>query len=536
MSTFDTNPFDNATFGLDPNIFGPLLRADLTSTPAPFQIRHPLNGSDFGDVKAGDSFVLDLDDITSHVASGFQHHASFLTREQWLRTSSLLLAAILQGMGTFRPDEYFQSLHSDLNPNEGEALGDIGKAVGSLHKYFKSPPPASDFEWQQCARCLQVCGTTVTKEHLKAQLLTCNGLVDAAKSSILNQMCGGYRMELLTLKDAARAAASDHAVMRIISENPPPFSADPRILEWAKREATTKRASLMVQIEEKARAKAEANYDTFLTAAELQHTNDVEAVREDYNKRLAQAREEWEAQLISLKADLKAQYQDKKATLEHDRVIGRTTTRKSRRPTPLQATVRQRSRSRSSTRSELSYEDLIQPTSLVPIEPPFDETQVINVPDDRMITDETDKGNSPTPKADASLAPTTAQDLVMQLLLSIQRQLEKTDQRLEQTDQRLASIEHGERPHDSLWDDATDYNNFRIDDVDYEQMPTTLGKEPTPIFENKLVRDRNVCRGGSALNHTNYLEEEMDEGENEQPLDDILTEIHEDGQAYVEQG
>jgi hypothetical protein len=153
-----------------------------------------------------------------------------------------------------------------------------------------------------------------------------------------------------------------------------------------------------------------------------------------------------------------------------------------------------------------------------------------------MITDETDKGNLPTPKADTSLAPTTVQDLVMQLLLSIQRQLEKTDQCLKQTNQRLASIECSECPYDSLWDDATDYNNFCINDADYKQMPTTLGKEPTPIFENKLIHDRNVHWGGSTLNHTNYLKEEMDEGKDEQPLDDILTEIHEDRQAYVEQG
>jgi hypothetical protein len=67
MSTFNTNPFDNATFGLNPNIFSPLLRADLTSTSAPFQICHPLDGSNFSDVKARDSFVLDLNDTTSHV-------------------------------------------------------------------------------------------------------------------------------------------------------------------------------------------------------------------------------------------------------------------------------------------------------------------------------------------------------------------------------------------------------------------------------------------------------------------------------------
>jgi len=63
-----------------------------------------------------------------------------------------------------------------------------------------------------------------------------------------------------------------------------------------------------------------------------------------------------------------------------------------------------------------------------------------------------------------------------------------------------------------LWDNATDYNNFHIDDADYEQMPTTLGKEPIPIFENKLVHNRNFHWGSSALNHTNYLEEEIVEG------------------------
>jgi hypothetical protein len=154
MLMFNTNPFDNAMFRLNLNIFSPLLRVDLTSTPTPFQICHPLDGSNFGDIKARDSFILDLNNITSHVTSGFQHHTSFLTHKQWLRTSSLLLTAILQGMGTFCPDEYFQSLHSNLNPNEGEALGNISKAVGSLHKYFKSPPPGSDFKWQQCACCL----------------------------------------------------------------------------------------------------------------------------------------------------------------------------------------------------------------------------------------------------------------------------------------------------------------------------------------------------------------------------------------------
>ena len=103
-----------------------------------------------------------------------------------------------------------------------------------------------------------------------------------------------------------------------------------------KCEATAKKANLMTQIEEKARAKAESNYETFLTSAELQHTNDVEAVRKDYVKRLQATREEWEDQLVTLKADLKAQYHDKKATLENDRIIGRTANRKSRRPDPIQ--------------------------------------------------------------------------------------------------------------------------------------------------------------------------------------------------------
>ena len=128
-SSPDVNPFDKDTFGLDPNIFGPLLKEDLTSTPPPFQVRRPLEGTDFSDEKAGDSFVLDLDDTTSHVAVGFQHHATFLTREQWLRTTSQLLTAILTGIGTFRPDQYYQALSSDLNPDEGEALEDIGKAL-----------------------------------------------------------------------------------------------------------------------------------------------------------------------------------------------------------------------------------------------------------------------------------------------------------------------------------------------------------------------------------------------------------------------
>ena len=106
------------------------------------RVRHGLpEGTDFSDEKAGDSFVLDLDDTTSHVAVGFQHHATFLTREQWLRTTSQLLTAILTGIGTFRPDQYYQALSSDLNPDEGEALEDIGKALGPSTCTSNLPPP-----------------------------------------------------------------------------------------------------------------------------------------------------------------------------------------------------------------------------------------------------------------------------------------------------------------------------------------------------------------------------------------------------------
>lgn len=108
--------------------------------------------------------------------------------------------------------------------------------------------------------------------------------MDAAKFLILNQMCSIYCTELLTLKDTARAAVSDHTIIRIISKNPPPFSTNSCILEWAKHKVTVKRTSLMVQIKEKAYAKAKANYNTFLTVAELKYTNDIEAVHKDYNK------------------------------------------------------------------------------------------------------------------------------------------------------------------------------------------------------------------------------------------------------------
>jgi len=120
----------------------------------------------------------------------------------------------------------------------------------------------------------------------------------------------------------------------------------------------------------------------------------------------------------------------------------------------------------------------------------------------------------------------------MQMLLSIQKQLEKTDRRVEQNDQRLAAIERGDRPHD-----ATDYNAFRIDDIEYGDVPTIPGNVPTPAYEDKLVRDKNVHWGGSAFNRDNFLDDEMDVNiEPEQSMDDILDEIHEGGQELVERG
>jgi hypothetical protein len=346
----DINPFAEETFGIDPKIFAPLLREDLSQTEPPFTIANPLTEDAFCDDRNSDGetpYLVTLNEVIRVIEASFLNRNQELSHQQWLRSVSQLLAAFLHGLSKFQPGDDFPSTISHLDPEEETAVKDIGKALEAFHQFIRETPTAGTFEGQQCSRCLQVTGHIVTPQHLTAILQTCNGHVTTARTSILNSFTSEFRKELALFRDAERAHMHDQAIIQIVSEHCPPYAADPRMIEWCTRESNRMRTGILNKLAAEAQQACKDDYERFLVSAQVQHDNDREEVRLAYLKDLEEEREAYKAQisqekesnahkLAQLKADTKVVLQQKKSNFEHENMAARQVSRKAKRPDPRQ--------------------------------------------------------------------------------------------------------------------------------------------------------------------------------------------------------
>ena len=102
--SYDANPFADETFGIDPKVFTPLLKEDLTQSDPPFTIADKLMDNDLCDDRDSDGeipFLVNLNEVTHTLTAGFLNSKQEFSRQQWLRSVPQLLLAILQGLGKF---------------------------------------------------------------------------------------------------------------------------------------------------------------------------------------------------------------------------------------------------------------------------------------------------------------------------------------------------------------------------------------------------------------------------------------------------
>jgi hypothetical protein len=71
-------------------------------------------------------------------------------------------------------------------------------------------------------------------------------------------------------------------MLQVISEHPPPFEADPHIIEWVERMSNQKRKELLAKLTDSAYTDAREAYNSYLVAAKLEFDNDRARVRDDY--------------------------------------------------------------------------------------------------------------------------------------------------------------------------------------------------------------------------------------------------------------
>jgi len=403
-------------------IFAPMLKDDFSEHSSPFAIENPLTAESFYIDEDSDTPFKEIEKVQDILSDGFHPGLATLTRDQWLRTATLLVVAVIDSLHSSCPDNLTPAPFADLNPDETNAMNVLGKAIGALERYFTDPLAEHLSQWQQCLHCLKTNHIEVTAEHWQAHLLTCGQMTEAAMSSILNKYCRDFDKEVMEWVHDKRAFAFDQVVEVVVNSNPPPFEADPRILEFIKRTAL----DLKAKAESEAIKTAKRNARTFFEQNKvvelgkfdadlatirndcdrrLQEARDlarreIESVQEECQRRLQEAKDKAVLDVTTLRAELKAQHEANKADA-HDTLI--TSVRASNRKHTCDAhkpkPIRTHSRTPSEHRSDIndargSETDYGEPSAL---------TQ------EAMMAIDTNPPapleNSPTPKADVPLIP-----------------------------------------------------------------------------------------------------------------------------------
>jgi hypothetical protein len=91
--SLNTNPFVDETFGIDPKVFAPLLKEDLTQSTPPFTIDNLLKDNNFIDLDSDgkNPYLITLNEILCNLQAGFLNSSRTLSHQQWLRSFSQVL-------------------------------------------------------------------------------------------------------------------------------------------------------------------------------------------------------------------------------------------------------------------------------------------------------------------------------------------------------------------------------------------------------------------------------------------------------------
>jgi hypothetical protein len=342
-------------------IFLPTLRPDYYEPISPYNNIVPLTEADFSsDPSLGITHLSNLSSLHDIIAPGFKEGAH-LNREQWLRTTAQLFAVALKGFSDSRPDKSTPDFLTDLGPDEAAALNGLSTVVASFNRFFDNPTSLNPAEWDQCLRCLKVNHLTITQDHYEARLKDANQNVDAARTTILNTKIREFEREVVAWVDSQRQKTLNQVVEAVIGSNHPPFTTDPRIIEYIQREAETLAERAHKEAVIQAKRNAKQTYDAAREQADTLHAKDLEAIREHTDKALAEARSKSEIEIATFKADLKAQRTQRKADLEQDAVLARRTPKKPR-PDPINTSRSRRNASRSTSRCPSPSRSVIEVT------------------------------------------------------------------------------------------------------------------------------------------------------------------------------
>jgi hypothetical protein len=455
-----------------------------------------------------------------------------------MRTATLVLVGIIDGLRTSCPDNRSPVPLTDLNPDETNSLSVLSKAVGALERYFTNPLADTPSEWHQCLRCLKVNHVEITPEHWQAQLLTCGQMTEAAMSSILNKYARDFDKEVMEWVHEKRAFAFDQVIEVVVNANPPLFEADPRITEYIERKATDLKAWAEDQAMKIGKRKATTLYeqtrvttlknfdvdladirndcDQRLQAARDKASLDIAAVEAECQQRLQEAKDKAVLDVTTLRAELKAQREANKAEV-HDTLIAsvRTTNKKQAREARKPKPIRTHSRTPSEHRSDISDARVSETNYGEPSALTQEAMMVIDTNPPAALE------NSPTPKADVPLVPAAApqltdmmkfmQDCMDQQSKRIGMQLEPILARIERLEQYDAppNLDVREQIPDYTADEYNTWQNPHLeadffpyqqppnrpeDELEYVDIPPPrIDDEDANMYDYDLGKENDEC-------------------------------------------
>jgi len=243
----------------------------------PIAIDDPLSLSDFPNSSEANVWLHSLQTLRDLLQHGFFRPGDPTTtaegepipsRHAWLRASSQILMSLHESLRASHTQAPLTRYFLELSEDEQIAFNLFQTCLSSFSELFSNSDNFIPGERYLCQRCLEQChiARAISDEDWDARLRECGMNAHTAKLTIFNEAIRDFSKEISDWLDVQRSTALDAATLSVTSSNPPPFDADPRLVEWSNWIASNLKARLMAEAEACARDEVAPLYAARLEA------------------------------------------------------------------------------------------------------------------------------------------------------------------------------------------------------------------------------------------------------------------------------
>jgi hypothetical protein len=409
VPNFSTQPFpinNNTTFPYSSEDTSPLKLEDDTR-----EERFPKDSDN------DPTFLNELNDALKNLSQTNGQDWT-LSREQWLESAALYSQAMVKGFIPKSGGLGAISLLNDLPLESRSHLRELAVNVEKLNRYFQIPYDEHT-NINYCQKCLIAQGTTPTDWQTHFEL--CGYNATTTRESIHNQYIQAINTMTLEWYESQRRIVHEQVVLRITNDNfaPDLLTGDPRIREWSERVKEDARNRVFIAADLEAKIAAQDQFETALAQYKISHENDLSRKRDDLQHEFTQAQQQWQEELQTAKAQAHNEHLEKLAAAGNPH------------PLIVDPTARKKRRGSVSTIN----------SPIITKSQPLQTTSFSTVPDSAN-----DITVNPTPATAPVPTLTTQQDVLTQILNTMNKQFDNLTNRLDK-------LEAGNK-------DAIDYNTW----------------------------------------------------------------------------